>query len=121
MKVLRWDAASSLERPENCSFITRFSKAALISYDSALVVGAIGVLIKSLLLVLEKSQSLVFSAVMTSTNKQAHKQARKPAKENDKRKKAKENGKGERQMKMANVKWGRGKREATGKKGKCKR
>ena len=33
---------------------------------------------------------------------------------------AKENGKGERQMKTANVKWGRGKREATGNKSKCK-
>src|SRR3989337_1269406 len=51
MKVLRWDAASSLGRPENCSFITRFSKATLISHDSALVTGgAIGILIKSLLL-----------------------------------------------------------------------
>ena len=43
----------------------------------------------------------------------------KRAKENGK--KANENGKGERQMKTENVKWGRGKREATGKKGKCKR
>ena len=33
-----------------------------------------------------------------------------------KRQKAKENGEGERQMKTANVKWGRGKREATGNK-----
>jgi len=57
--------------------------------------------------------------MMSSTNKQAHKQARKPAKGNDK--KAKENGEGERQMKTANVKWGRGKREATGNKSKCKR
>ena len=38
-----------------------------------------------------------------------------------KRQKAKENGKGERQMKATNVKWGRGKREATGNKSKCKR
>jgi hypothetical protein len=46
-KVLRWDATSSLGFPENCSFITRFSNAALISNDSALVAGgAIGVLIK---------------------------------------------------------------------------
>src|SRR3990170_5706269 len=60
MKVLRWDAASSLGLPENCSFIPRFCKAALISYDSALVAGgAIGVLIKSLLLVFEKSHNLV--------------------------------------------------------------
>ena len=104
MKVLRWDATSSLGRPENCSSITRFSKAALISYDSALVAGAIGVLIKSLLLVLEKSQSLVFSDMMPSTNKQAHKQERKPAKQNGKkakgkrkrqRRKANENDKGE--------------------------
>ena len=73
MKVLIWDVASSLGRPENCSFITRFSKAALISYDSALVAGAIGVLIKSFLLVFEKSQSLVFSFMVTSASKQAHK------------------------------------------------
>ena len=46
----------------HCSFITRLSKAALISHDSALVAGgAIGVLIKSLLLVFEKSHNLVFS------------------------------------------------------------
>ena len=32
-----------------------------------------------------------------------------------------EKGKGERQKKTANVKWGRGKREATGNKSKCKR
>ena len=43
----------------------------------------------------------------------------KRAKENNK--KAKENGEGERRMKTANVKWGRGKREATGNKSKCKR
>src|SRR3990170_6425852 len=61
-KVLRWDAASSLGLPENCSFITRLSKAALMSHDSTLVArGAIGVLIKSLLLVLEKSHNFVFS------------------------------------------------------------
>jgi cytosine/adenosine deaminase-related metal-dependent hydrolase len=61
-KVLRWDAASSLGVPENCSFITRFNKAAFISHDSALVEGgAIGVLTKSSLLLLEKSHSLVFS------------------------------------------------------------
>ena len=95
MKVLRWYAASSLGRPENCSFITRFSKEALISYDFTLVEGAIGVLIESLLLVFEKSQSLVFSAMITSTNKQEYKQARKLAKENGKRQKktAKEKGK----------------------------
>ena len=61
-------------KAENCSFITRFSKPALILYDSALVEGAIGVLIKSLLLVFEKSQSLVFSVMVTSASKQAHKQ-----------------------------------------------
>ena len=76
MKGLRWDAASSLGRPKNCSFITRVSKAALISYDSALVVGALGVLIKSLLLVFEKLQSLVFSFMVTSASKQAHKQTK---------------------------------------------
>ena len=30
-KLFRWDATSSLGRPENCSFIIRFNKAALIS------------------------------------------------------------------------------------------
>ena len=39
----------------------RFSKAAFITQDSALVAGAIGVLIKSLLLVLENSHNLVLS------------------------------------------------------------
>src|SRR3989337_3739402 len=47
IKVLRWDATSSLGRPENCSFITRFNKAALISYESALVAAAIRVRIKT--------------------------------------------------------------------------
>ena len=61
-KVFTWDAASSLGLPENYSFITRLSKAALMSHDSALVAGeVIGVLIKSLLLVLEKSHNFVFS------------------------------------------------------------
>jgi hypothetical protein len=61
MKVLRRDAASSLGLPENCSFMTRFNKTALISQVSALVAGGpIGVLIKSLLLVLEKSHNFVF-------------------------------------------------------------
>ena len=31
MKLFRWDATSSLGLLENCSFITRFNKAALIS------------------------------------------------------------------------------------------
>src|SRR3990170_5056390 len=66
--VFRWDAASSLGVPENSSFITRFNKAALISQDSALVARrAIGVLIKSLLLVLEKSHNLVFSCDIVTT------------------------------------------------------
>src|SRR3990170_5794315 len=60
--VFRWDATSLLGVPENCSFITRFNKAAFISHDSALVAGgAIVVLMKSSLLVLEKSHNLVFS------------------------------------------------------------
>ena len=42
-------------------FLTRFHKAALISKDSASVRGAIGVLRKSLLLVLVKSHNLVLS------------------------------------------------------------
>ena len=59
--------ASSLGRPANWSFMTRFNKAALISQDSVLVRGAIGVLRKSLLLVLVKSHNLVLSwAIVTS-------------------------------------------------------
>ena len=76
MKVFRWDAASSLGRPANWSFMTRFNKAVLISQDSVLVRGAIGVLRKSLLLVLVKSHNLVLSwAIVTSkrTNTQANK------------------------------------------------
>jgi hypothetical protein len=75
-KVLRWDAASSLGFPANWSFIIRFNNAALISYDSALVAGgAIGVIIKSLLLVFEKSHNLVFSrdTVIIQSSKQTSK------------------------------------------------
>ena len=60
-KLFRWVVASSLGRRENKSFMTRFSKAVLISQDSASVRGAIEVLIKSLLLVLAKSHNLVLS------------------------------------------------------------
>ena len=66
----------------NWSFMTRFSKAALISQDSASVIGAIGVLRKSLLLVLEKSHNLVLSwAIVTSkqSNTQANKKQAKEA------------------------------------------
>ena len=73
-------------KPENCSFITRFIKAALISYDFALVAEAIGVLLKSLLLVLEKSQTLVFSVMVTSTSKTSTQANRKQAKEKGERK-----------------------------------
>ena len=71
--------------PKNWSLITRFSKAVLISQDSALVAGgAIGVLLKSLLLVLEKSHNLVFSWVMMNTQQDCtQKQIRQ---ENDERK-----------------------------------
>ena len=49
-------------------FRNKIQQAALISQDSALVAGgAIGVLIKSLLLVLEKSHNLVFSWVIVTT------------------------------------------------------
>ena len=112
MKVLRWDAASSLGWPENCSFIARFSKAALISYDSALVAGAIGVLIKSLLLVFEKSQSLVFSVMVTSASKQAHKRT-----ESKREKRANEKGNFFVNFCFSEV----GERKMRGKKGKCKR
>ena len=60
-KLFRWVAASSLGRTEDGSFMTRFNKAVLISQDSASVRGAIGVLRKSLLLVLVKSHNLVVS------------------------------------------------------------
>ena len=57
----------SLGRPANWSFITRFSKAVLISQDSVLTRGATGVLRKSLLLALVKSHNLVLSwAIVTS-------------------------------------------------------
>src|SRR3954465_6415824 len=58
-KLFRWVAASSIGRPANWSFMTRLNKVALISQDSASVRGAIGVLRKSLLLVLVKSHNLV--------------------------------------------------------------
>src|SRR3954470_14926666 len=62
-KLLRWAAAASELAPENCSLITRFNKAGLISYKVASGAGgAIGVLRKSLLFVLVKSHNLVFSA-----------------------------------------------------------
>ena len=57
---------------ENCSFITRFSKEGLISYEGAKVAGgAIGVQIKSLMLGLVKSQNLVFSVepIVTTASK----------------------------------------------------
>src|SRR6266567_5754361 len=54
-KILRWAAASSVLAPENCSLMTRFNKAGLISWKSASGArGAIGVHMKSLLLVLVK-------------------------------------------------------------------
>src|SRR5215213_7732065 len=63
-KLLRWAAASSELTPENCSLITRFSKAGLISKNSAVVAGgAIGVHRKSLLFAFVKSHNLVFSGV----------------------------------------------------------
>src|SRR5215212_11652686 len=61
-KLLRWAAASSELTPENCSLITKFSKAGLISKNFAVVAGgAIGVHKKSLLFVVVKSHNLVFS------------------------------------------------------------
>src|SRR5215216_4513321 len=64
-KLFRWASTSSLPIPENCSLITRLSKAGFISKKvSSDIGGAIGVLIKSLLLVLVKSHNLVFSRVV---------------------------------------------------------
>src|SRR5215216_7024672 len=64
-KLFRWEAASSLPIPENCSLITRLSKAGFVSKKvSSAIGGVIGVLIKSLLLVLVKSHNLVFSRVV---------------------------------------------------------
>ena len=49
-------------------FYNKIQQAVLISQDSALVAGGvIGVAIKSLLLVFEKSHNLVFSRVMMTT------------------------------------------------------
>ena len=106
MKVLRWDTTSSLGVPTNWSFMTRFSKAVLISQDSALVAGAIRVLIKSLLLVFEKSHNLVLSWVMVTTQQDCTQ--KQIWWENGKRKR----GRIKRQI---FVKWGRGKQEANGK------
>ena len=88
--------------------MTRFSKAVLISQDSTSIRGAIGVLIKSLLLVFEKSHNLVLSCAMATSNP-THKQI-----ENGKQKREEKIGK-ERANKTARVKWGRGKREENGK------
>ena len=105
--ALRWDAASSLGVPENWSFITRFNKAALISQDSALVTeGAIGVLIKSLLLILEKTHNFVFFwDIATMQQECKQKQIW--------RQKGKT--KGGRIKQQTFVKWGRWKWEANGK------
>ena len=92
MKLFRWEAASSLGRPENGSFMTRFSKAALISQDSESVRGAIGVLRKSLLLVLVKSHNLVLSWAIV-TNKQTNTRAHKKQAKKRRTRKEKENGK----------------------------
>ena len=92
------------------------SKASLISQDSTSIRGAIRVLRKLLLLVLEKSHILVLSCAMATSNpthKQTEKGKRKREEEDDKRKRE-EIGKG-RANKTARVKWGRGKREANGK------
>ena len=88
--------------------ITRFSKAVLISQDSTSLRGAIGVLRKSLLLVLEKSHNLLLSCAVATSNP-----PHKPT-EKGRRKREEKIGK-ERANKTARVKWGRGKREANGK------
>ena len=73
-KLLRCAAASSVLTPENYSLITRFSKEGLISKKAASGAGgAMGVQIKSLLLVLVKSHNLVFSGVAISAEKQSNK------------------------------------------------
>ena len=64
-KLFKRAAASSVLTPENCSFITKVNRAGLISKKSTLEAdGAIGVQIKSLLLVLVKSHNLVFSGLL---------------------------------------------------------
>ena len=60
-------------KADELTFITRFSKAVLISQDSTSLRGAIGVLRKSLLLVFEKSHNLVLSCAMATSNT-THKQ-----------------------------------------------
>ena len=75
----------------NWSFMTRFNKAALISQDSVSVRGAVGVLRKSLLLVLVKSHNLVLSwAIVTS--KQPNTQAKKKRAKRGELEKRKGNG-----------------------------
>ena len=97
--VLRWDAASSLGVPTNWFFMTRFSKEVLISQDSALVArGAIGVLLKSLLLVFDKSHNLVFSWVIVTTQQDCTQ--KQIWRENDERKRG-------RIKRQVFVKWGR--------------
>ena len=74
-----------LGRPENWSFITRFNKAALVSQDSASLRGAIGVLRKSLLLVLAKPHNLVLSwAIVTSNPTHKHTKGKRKREENGK-------------------------------------
>ena len=84
----------------------------LISQDSSLLRGAIGVLRKSLLLVFEKSHNLVLSCAMATSNP-THKQIERQ-REKGKWEREEEIGK-ERANKTARVKWGRGKREVNGK------
>src|SRR5215216_2014812 len=74
-KLFKWEAASSLPIPENCSLITRLNIAGFISKKVfSATGGAIGVLIKSLLLVLVKSHNLVFSRVVIFLGFQIRKQ-----------------------------------------------
>ena len=96
----------------NWSFITRFSKAVLISQVSALVAGgASRVPIKSLLLVFEKSHNLVFPWVIVTTQQDCTQKMIRQ--ENCERKR----GRIKRQI---FVKWGRGKREAMANNVNCK-
>ena len=77
----------------NRSFMTRFSKAVLISQDSALASGAIGVLIKKLLLVLEKITQ--FGIILSH-----HDKASNPTHEHTKKQAKKTNGRGAKKRKI---------------------
>ena len=85
--------------------MTRFSKATLISQDSASVRGATGA---KKIIVVGIGKVTQFSIIMSNRDKQSNTQVHK-------RQAKKRRNRKERANKTARVKWGRGKREANGK------